>query len=87
MEVKNQYIRAHIRLSSMEEVGAFVKAMMTSTPAESRYRVETADGSRAVNARSYVGMIYMSAEHSGEMYLVNETDNGVFPVELDQFRA
>ena len=81
-----QYTRAHIRLSSMDEVGAFVKMMMTSTPVESQYRVETADGSRAVNARSYVGMIYMSAEHSNEMYLVNETNNGVFPVELDAFR-
>lgn len=87
METKSKYVRARILLSSMEEVGAFVKAMMVYTPVESRYRVETADGSRAVNAKSYVGMIYMSAEHSKEMYLVNETDNGIFPVELDQFRA
>lgn len=71
----------------MDEVGAFVKAMMTSTPVESQFRVETGDGSRAVNAKSYVGMIYMSAEHSNDMYLVNETENGVFPTELDQFRA
>ena len=71
----------------MDDLAAFMKVILKRDFDNARYRVETADGSRAVNAKSYIGMMYMSAEHSGEMYLVNETDNGVFPTELDRFRA
>lgn len=71
----------------MDDLSAFMKTITKKEYDNSKYRVETADGSRAVNAKSYIGMMYMSAEHSKEMYLVNETENGVFPAELDKFRA
>ena len=44
-----------------------------------KYIVEDAEGRHRVNARSYLGMLYASAEFAGNMFLVNETEDGKFP--------
>jgi len=44
------------------------------------------DGKHRVNARSYLGMIYASAEFGDHMFLVNETEDGVFPAFINSYR-
>jgi hypothetical protein len=51
-----------------------------------RYSVEDAEGIHRVSARSYLGMIYASAEFGDYMYLMNETEDGYFPNFVNDFR-
>ena len=77
-------IRARIRLDTTKEVAKFVQAM-NSDGSLNRYIVEDADGTHRVHARSYLGMIYASAEFGDYMYLVNETVDGYFPHFVNEF--
>ena len=78
-------MRARIRLDTTKAVSDFVK-ILNSDGSINKYVVEDFDGRHRVNARSYLGMIYASAEFGEHMYLVNETEDGYFPAFINEFR-
>jgi hypothetical protein len=71
-------VRTKIRLETNKEVTAFVQQLNTDGSVD-KYVVEDINGEHRVNARSYLGMIYASAEFADNMFLVNETEDGKFP--------
>ena len=71
-------IRTKIRLETNKEVVAFIQQLNTDGSID-KYVVEDSSGRHRVNARSYLGMIYASAEFADNMFLVNETEEGKFP--------
>ena len=70
--------RTRIRLETTSDVTKFVQ-QLNSDGSIDKYAVEDESGKHRVNARSYLGMIYASAEFEGHTYLVNETEDGKFP--------
>ena len=78
-------VRAKIRLDTNKAVTAFVQAMNSDGTID-KYIVTDFEGVHSVNARSYLGMIYASAEFGDEMYLINLTEDGKFPHFIDEFR-
>ena len=64
--------RTKIRLETNKEVTAFV-SQLNADGSIDKYIVEDTEGRHRVNARSYLGMLYASAEFAGNMFLVNET--------------
>lgn len=76
--------RTKIRLETNKEVTAFVQKLNTDGSID-KYIVEDAEGRHRVNARSYLGMVYASAEFAGNMFLVNETEDGKFPTFVYEF--
>ena len=80
------YVRAHIRLTTIKDIDTFVSAL-NSDGTSDRYTVENFNGSRRVNARSMEGMIYASIDFNDEMYIINETNDGIFPHIVDKYRV
>lgn len=80
------YIRAHIRLNSVQEASNFVSKMNQDGTAN-RYIIEDYNGVERANARSLFGVVYALSDYSDEMYLVNETDDGKFPNFIDEYRV
>lgn len=80
------YIRAHIRLNSVQEASNFVSKMNQDGTAN-RYIIEDYNGVERANARSLFGVVYALSDYSDEMYLVNETDDGTFPSFIDEYRV
>ena len=78
--------RAHIRLSTTAEASAFVAQMNTDGTAD-KYIIEDFNGTQRANARSLLGVIYALSDFNDEMYLVNTTQDGVFPHFIDAYRA
>lgn len=76
--------RTRIRLETNSEVTAFVSKLNADGSID-KYVVEDAEGHHRVNARSYLGMLYASAEFAGNMFLVNETEDGKFPSFIYEF--
>ena len=78
-------IRTKIRLETTKDVTEFV-SMINSDATIDRYIVEDEQGKQRVNARSYLGMLYASADFNGQTYLVNETEDGKFPTFVYKFQ-
>jgi hypothetical protein len=78
--------RTHIRLNTTEEASRFVAQLNTDGTAD-KYSIEDFDGVHRANARSLLGVIYAMSDFHDEMYLVNETQNGVYPSFVDAFRV
>lgn len=76
--------RAHIRLTSQAEVMSFVQ-QLTSCP--DRFSIESRDATRCIDAKSILGVMYFTFDLQDEMFLVNETNDGVIPSFVDQFRV
>ena len=79
-------IRAHIRLNTPKEAAEFVQ-FINSDGTVTKYTIMDASGKYRVSARSLIGVIYAMTDFNDEMYLVNETDDGVFPHAIDQYRV
>ena len=79
-------IRAHIRLNTPQEASEFVQ-MINSDGSVTKYTITDASGKYRANARSIIGVFYMMTDFNDEMYLVNETDDGVFPHVFDKYRV
>lgn len=75
--------RAHIRLSGQAEVMAFVQGLSRY---EDSFSIESRSGLHRVNAKSVIGVMYTMFDFPDEMYLVNDTRDGVIPAFVDQFR-
>lgn len=78
--------RAHIRLDKTIDVTNFV-SILNSDGSVDKYMLENFDETHHVSARSFLGAMYMSTEFNDEIYLVNLTEDGKFPFEINQFRA
>lgn len=79
------HVRAKIRLETTLDVANFI-SRINSDGTIDKYILEDFDGVRRVDARSYLGVMYASAEFGGETYLVNMTEDGKFPSGIDLFR-
>lgn len=86
MEERKNHVRAQIRLDTSKEVLDFV-SMINRDGTADRYVAEDFDGSYRMNARSMMQMLCAMAEFCGKIFLVNDTHDGVFPDEVDRFRA
>ena len=78
--------RAHIRLNTTVEAGAFVAQINTDGTTD-KYIIEDFNGTQRANARSLLGVIYALSDFNDEMYLVNMTRDGVYPSFVDAYRA
>lgn len=78
------YTRAHIRLDTQKKVLEFMSIMTRQTDT---FMLEDLDGKERANASSMLGVLYASGDYGDEMYLVNETNDGFFPNELETFRV
>lgn len=78
-------IRAHIRFNTPISVDKFVRAL-NSDGTTDKYTIENEDRDYKVNARSLLGVIYMSTEFNDNTYIVNETQDGFFPHFIDDYR-
>ena len=76
--------RTKIRLETNSAVTNFVR-MLNSDGSIDKYIVEDEESTHRVDARSYLGVVYASAEFADNMYLVNETEDGKFPTFIYQF--
>ena len=75
--------RAHIRLNGQAEVMAFVQGLSRY---EDSFSIESRSGLHRVNAKSVIGVMYTMFDFPDEMYLVNDTRDGLIPAFVDQFR-
>ena len=80
------YVRAHIRLNTAAEANDFVAAM-NSTGSVDKFIIEDYNRIQRANARSLLGVIYALSDYNDEMYLVNETNDGIFPSCVDKYRV
>lgn len=80
------HTRAHIRLMTTAQASAFVASLNTDGTAD-KYVVENFDSTYSVNARSLLGVVYALSDYNDNMFLVNETRDGVFPSFIDAYRA
>lgn len=79
-------IRAKITLDTTKSVLDFVSHMTTAMEGD-RLMLENFDGTHRVSARSFLGAMYASTEWGGEIYLINETNDGAFPSFINEFRG
>lgn len=80
------HARTHIRLMTMKDIKNFVELLNTDGTAD-RYTIENSNGSLRINARSLEGVIYAAIDYNDETYLVNETNDGVYPHGIDEYRV
>ena len=79
----NNHTRAHIRLNSQAEVLEFIQGLSSF---EDSFSIESRSGMHRVNAKSVIGVMYTMFDFPEEMYLVNDSHDGVIPAFVDQFR-
>ena len=79
------HARAHIRLNTMDEIKTFID-QFNRIGGIDKFMVEDFEGKQRVNARSLVGMIYAMTDFNDNMFIVNETTDGVFPNFIDAYR-
>lgn len=77
--------RAHIRLNTMDEIKTFID-QFNRIGGIDKFMVEDFEGKQRVNARSLVGMIYAMTDFNDNMFIVNETTDGIFPNFIDAYR-
>ncbi len=77
------HVRAHIRLIGQAEVMEFIQALCQH---EDSFSIESRSGIHRVNAKSVIGVMYTMFDYPEEMYLVNDTHDGVIPGFVDRFR-
>ena len=81
--MSSQHVRAHIRLTSQAEVMEFIQGLSRY---EDSFSIESRSGVHRVNAKSVIGVMYTMFDFPDEMYLVNDSHDGVIPAFVDQFR-
>lgn len=84
--MNTNYSRAHVQFTTMKDIKNFVELLNADGTAD-RYTIENANGSLRINARSLEGVIYAAIDYNDETYLVNETNDGVYPHGIDDFRT
>jgi hypothetical protein len=79
------HVRAHIHFNTTADATEFVKTL-NSDGTTNKYVIENFNGDSRVNARSLLGVIYAMTEHDDNMFLVNYSDDGYFPLFVDKYR-
>ena len=79
-------VRAHIRINTTQEATEFVR-QINSDGSVNKYIITDNAGTYRANARSMLGVIQAMTDFADEMYLVNETEDGMFPSTIDKYRA
>ena len=80
----NNHSRAHIRLTNQAEVLEFIQQLSLL---EDTFSIESRSGVHRVNAKSVIGVLYTIFDFPDELYLVNESRDGVIPAFVDQYRV
>ena len=74
--------RARINIRSGEDAMALVACLRAQ---EDSFSIESRNGARRVNAKSLLAVICSMFDLLDEMYLVNDTHNGVIPTGVHPF--
>ena len=80
------YTRTQILLDTNSKVIEFVKNI-NSDGTTNKYILEDFSAENRVSARSYLGALYASAEFGDHIFLVNMTEDGVFPNFVREFQV
>ena len=78
------HVRAQINVTTQTEI---LKLISNLSNLDDTFTVENFNGSIRVNARSIMGMLYITAECGDQLYLVNNTHDGGVPALLDELRV
>lgn len=81
-----KHSRAHVRLMTMKDIDVFISALNRDGTSD-RYTLENFSGTLRINARSLNGVIYAAMDFNDELFLVNETHDGVYPNSINEFRV
>lgn len=76
-------IRARINFNTERDIVNFI-TLINQQP--DIYCLEDFRGEHAVNPASMLGLLYARADFSNGMYLINLTNNGIFPSEINDYR-
>ena len=76
-------VRARINFETEKDVVNFITAINKSNDT---FRLEDFHGEHAVNPASMLGLLYARADFSSGMYLINLTNDGTFPSEINHYR-
>lgn len=79
------YTRTHIRLEKTREIEDFVRNL-NSDGTTDKYVIENFDGTLRADARSLLGVIYMTTDYE-DTYLVNLSNNGCLPSFVNKYRV
>ena len=79
----NLHTRAHIRLNNQAEVISFIQEL---SKCPDKYSIENKEGEHRVNAKSVIGVMYTMLDFPDDMYLVNDTTDGLIPAFVDTYR-
>lgn len=77
-------IRARINFETESDIVKFITIINES---KDIYRLEDFRGEHAINPASMLGLLYAKADFSNGMYLINLSNDGEFPNEIDNFRV
>lgn len=77
-------IRARINFETESDIVRFITIINES---KDIYRLEDFRGEHAINPASMLGLLYAKADFSNGMYLINLSNDGEFPNEIDNFRV
>lgn len=80
-----EHTRAQLRIMNNQDAVRLVSILNSDGTAD-KYTLEDYEARHCVSARSLLGVMYMGMEHTEDMFLVNETEDGKFPSAIDQFR-
>lgn len=78
------YTRTAVRLERMRDIEDFVRKL-NSDGTTDKYVLENFDGSIKANARSLLGVIYMTTDYE-YTYLVNVSNDGQMPSFVNEYR-
>ena len=78
------HIRAEIILDKTTDVAEFVRLVNKEAD---HFIIENEDCSLSVDAKSYLGVFYASADFKSPLYLVNKDHDGQFPMFVDNYRC
>lgn len=81
-----EYTRAKVQINTPADAYRFVSLLNGDGTAD-KYILEDMTGEHRVNARSLLGVLYMSGDHCEDSYLVNLTNDGMYPHGVDQYRS
>ena len=83
--MNSPYTRAQIILTGSNDVTTFVAMINTECPTD-KLVLENKNASIRINPRSILGILSVLADFNDTMYLVNQTNDGVYPNGLTRYR-
>ena len=77
-------MRKKLFIITQQEAANFVE-LLNARDKQCAYYIEDELGMRRVNARSLLGVLYAVSDFNDELYLVNQTFTGSFPMWIEDF--